>query len=322
MKTAEQGSGIVGVSSAIISKIGAETATGVAINSISGSAATNATLAFLGGGSVAFGGLGMLGGLAVMTGGAALVGAAGLVSLVAVSQMDRADLVNLGIASFTGVVGSSISMFVAWTAINSLVIGGSLSGAAATTSIISLMGGLTAITAGTSVIALLIGYGTWSVLNNSKTRDNNYLQRLEAMTYIANNSLDNPQITEILADSLIDSTDQYEVYISPAVANKKKDYKLTQDNNLKYNIDRVTKALRQVQDLQKEERFLLLFKIKDLKNKNSIIFTNKRIFWKAKNRKKYYIEYSNLNIDSILAIGEVYYDNILINTIINLSHLT
>ena len=52
-----QGSAIIPHTTKLLSAVGAETATGVSIGSLSGAAATNATLAVLGGGSVAAGGV-------------------------------------------------------------------------------------------------------------------------------------------------------------------------------------------------------------------------------------------------------------------------
>jgi hypothetical protein len=79
----------------------------------------------------------MLGGLAVVTGGAALIGAAGLLSVALVSEMDGEDFKNLGIAAVTGTLAGAGAVFIAWTGASALGVAGTLSGAAAITSIIT-----------------------------------------------------------------------------------------------------------------------------------------------------------------------------------------
>ncbi|MFZ1025135.1 MAG: hypothetical protein WAN66_02835 [Limnoraphis robusta] len=184
LKTAaKRGGAIVPQATRLLTTIGAETATGVTLSSLSGAAATNATLAFLGGGSVAAGGLGMLGGLVVATGGAALIGAAGLVSVALVSQMDSQDLTNLGVAITTGTLAGAASVFAAWTAASALGVAGTFSGAAAITATMSALGGLGAITGGAALVASGTAFLIWSFLEGGKKRDGNILRQLETRIY-------------------------------------------------------------------------------------------------------------------------------------------
>ena len=178
-----RGGAVVPQATKLLTQIGAETATGVSISSLSGAAATNATLAFLGGGSVAAGGLGMLGGLVVATGGAALIGAAGLVSVALVSQMDSRDLTNLGVAITTGTLVGGASIFAAWTAASALGVASSLSGAAAISATMSALGGLTVMTGGAALVASATAVVIWSFLEGGKRRDGNILRQLETRIY-------------------------------------------------------------------------------------------------------------------------------------------
>ncbi|MEW6498029.1 MAG: hypothetical protein AB1589_36840, partial [Cyanobacteriota bacterium] len=178
-----QGAAIVPQATKMLTTIGAETATGVSIGSLSGAAATNATLAVLGGGSVAAGGLGMLGGLAVATGGAALIGAAGMLSIALVSEMDSEDQKNLGIAIGTGTIAGATTVLAAWTAASALGVTGTLSGAAAITTTISALGGLSAITGGAALVASGTAFLIWSFLKEQKKRDQAVLRQLETRTY-------------------------------------------------------------------------------------------------------------------------------------------
>lgn len=158
-------------------------ATGVSISSLTGAAATNATLAWLGGGSVAAGGLGMLGGLAVATGGAALIGAAGVVSFGLLAQMDGEDFQNLGIAMGGGTVVAGGVAFLAWTAATATGVAGSLSGAAAITTTMTALGGLSVMTGGTAAVALGGAYVIWSLLDGNKQRNQGVLEELETKIY-------------------------------------------------------------------------------------------------------------------------------------------
>ncbi|MEB3277431.1 MAG: hypothetical protein VKK42_00730 [Lyngbya sp.] len=180
---AKRGGAVVPQATRVLTTIGAETATGVSISSLSGAAATNATLAFLGGGSVAAGGLGMLGGLVVATGGAALIGAAGLVSVALVSQMDSQDLTNLGVAITTGTLAGAASVFAAWTAASALGVAGTLSGAAAITATMSALGGLSVMTGGAALVASGTAFLIWSFLEGGKKRDGDTLRQLETRIY-------------------------------------------------------------------------------------------------------------------------------------------
>jgi hypothetical protein len=159
--------------------IGAETATGVSFGSLAGGAATNSMLAFLGGGSIASGGLGMLGGLAVITGGSALIGAAGLLSIMFVSKMDSEDLKNLGIAVGGGTLTGAAGVFAAWTIAGALGVAETLSGAAAVSTMIATLGGLSVLTGGAAFIASGATFLIWSFLKGNKKRDGNILGSTE-----------------------------------------------------------------------------------------------------------------------------------------------
>jgi len=167
----------------LLTQLGVEAGTGVSISSLSGAAATNATLAWLGGGSVASGGFGMLGGLAVATGGAALIGAAGIISLAVASQMDGEDQKNLGIAIGGGTIVGATALLTAWTAASALGVAGSLSGAAAISTMLATLGGVSAVTGGTALVASGAAYLIWSLLKSNKKREQGYLEQLETRIY-------------------------------------------------------------------------------------------------------------------------------------------
>jgi hypothetical protein len=219
MKQASQtASGIVPTTTKLLSAAALEAGTGVSIGSLTGAAATNATLAWLGGGSVAAGGLGMLGGLAVVTGGSALIGAAGVVSFGLLAQMDKEDFKNLGIAIGGGTTVAGGAAFLAWTAATATGVAGSLSGAAAISTTITALGGLSVMTGGTAAVAVGGAYVIWSLLNSNKQRNQGVLEELEAKTYTMSAA---PQAESLagLITSTIDS--QYklaEVFTAPKLA--------------------------------------------------------------------------------------------------------
>lgn len=179
----KRGATIVPVSVNVLRAGGVSAGTGTLISMLSGGAATNAALAALGGGPVAAGGLGMLGGLAVATGGAALIGAAGIVSIALVSKMDGEDQKNLGIAIGTGTIAGATTILGAWTAAIALGVAGSLSGAAATTTIMAALGGISVMTGGAAAVASGTAFLVWSFLKNGKKRDQSVLEQLETRTY-------------------------------------------------------------------------------------------------------------------------------------------
>jgi hypothetical protein len=182
-QASQRASAIVPTTTKLLSAAALEAGTGVSIGSLTGAAATNATLALLGGGSVATGGLGMLGGLAVVTGGAALIGAAGIVSFGLLAQMDAKDFQNLGIAVGGGTVVAGGVAFLAWTAATATGVASSLSGAAAITTTITALGGLSVMTGGTAAVAMGGAYVIWSLLGGNKKRNQGVFEELETKIY-------------------------------------------------------------------------------------------------------------------------------------------
>ena len=263
--------------------IGAETATGVAINSLSGAAATNATLAFLGGGSVAAGGMGMLGGLAVVTGGAALIGAAGLLSVVEISKMDIQDLNNLVIAGTTGTLAGMAAIFIAWTGASALGVAGTLSGAAAMSATISALGGLSVMTGGASLIAFGTGFVVWSFLQGQKTRDYNILHQLETRLYTLTNQPDSLSRIE-LVNMVKDYSQKYQkcsledIFVAPEVP-----------------LDRLENALHMYAQVNAEEKILALIDTSLWNDaKQGILLTDERVIWKSTWSAPDFIYYSDL----------------------------
>jgi hypothetical protein len=253
----------------VLTVLGAETATGVAISSLSGGAATTATLVYLGGGSVAAGGLGMLGGLAVVTGGAALIGAAGLVSVALVSQMDAEDYKNLGIATATGTLTGAGAVLIAWTAASMLEVAGTLSGAAAITTIISALGGISVITGGASLIAFGAGFVVWSFLKGQKHRDANILHQLESRLYTLTEIPDDPNLKDFrgfLNQELNNSSEIEGFFIAPNIP-----------------IDKLSNAISSYADslLEADEKILAMKNTGFWNDgKEGIILTNKKLIWK------------------------------------------
>lgn len=259
------GATVVPIATNVLSVLGAEAGTGIAINSLTGAAATNATLAFLGGGSVAAGGFGMLGGLAVVTGGAALIGAAGFLSVALVSQMNGEDFKNLGVAGLTGTLSGGASVLIAWTVVSVLGLTGELTGAAAITAMISLLGGLSFITGGAAFIAFGTGFVVWSFLNGHKSRDNHILHQLEARLYILlEEPSSNDSIFALLQKNL--SEKHYhsdKVFLAPEIP-----------------VDTLSDALNQWGTVSKEEKVLAFIDTSGGRDQADIFFTNQRIIWK------------------------------------------
>ena len=261
---AKKGSSLVPNATRILTTMGAETATGVSISSLSGAAATNATLAFLGGGSVASGGLGMLGGLAVATGGAALIGAAGIVSFALVSQMDNEDKKNLGIAIGSGTILGSLSVLGAWTAASAFGVAGTLSGAAALSTTIAALGGLGVITGGAAFVASGTAFAIWSFLQAGKTRDKSYLRQLEARTYT-------------YTEETI--TGDFAAFISQNL--KKEEY--TENNNISLApfipLENLSNALSGWLNLSPQEKVVALIDTSIAFLKKGIVFSEDRLHW-------------------------------------------
>ncbi|HEY9810928.1 MAG TPA: hypothetical protein V6D13_16490 [Halomicronema sp.] len=259
----KKGASLVPNLTKILTAVGAETATGVTISSLSGGAATNATLAFLGGGSVASGGLGMLGGLAVATGGAALIGAAGIVSLALVSQMDNEDKKNLGVAIGTGTIAGAASVLAAWTAASAFGVAGTLSGAAALTTTIAALGGLGIITGGASLVASGTAFAIWSFLKAGKTRDQSSLHQLEARTYTYTEETIKGDFAAFISQNL--NKEEYtenNIFLAPCIP-----------------LDKFSNALSGWLNISPEEKVVALIDTSIAFLKGGIVFTESRLHW-------------------------------------------
>ena len=276
----DKGAAIVPQATRVLSTLGAETATGVSISSLSGAAATNATLAVLGGGSVAAGGLGMLGGLAVATGGAALIGAAGLLSIALVSEMDREDQKNLGIAIGTGTVAGTATILAAWTAASALGAAGTLSGAAAITATISTIGGLSVMTGGAALVASGTAFLIWSLLKGGKTRDSSVLHQLETRTYT---------YTEDIIPGY-----WKDFFLQPKGVSPK--YGIEEGFSApNIPLDKLSKALYSWLSLDSGEKVIALIDNSVFKDaKEGVVFTNAKIAWKIFLSEAHAINYENL----------------------------
>lgn len=264
-QASQNASALVPSTTKLLSAAALEAGTGISISSLTGAAATNATLAWLGGGSVAAGGLGMLGGLAVATGGAALIGAAGVVSFGLLAQMDGEDFKNLGIAMGGGTVVAGGVAFLAWTAATATGVAGSLSGAAAITTTMTALGGLSVMTGGTAAVALGGAYVIWSLLDRNKQRNQGVLEELEAKTYTMSAA---PQ-TESLAGLITSKIDrQYqlaEVFTAPQLP-----------------LNLLANAYKSWLEPDEKETVVALIDTSILNDaKQGIAFTTKRIIWKG-----------------------------------------
>jgi hypothetical protein len=267
-----KGSAIVPQATRILSTLGAETATGVSISSLSGAAATNATLAMLGGGSVAAGGLGMLGGLAVATGGAALIGAAGILSIALVSEMDREDQKNLGIAIGTGTIAGAATVLAAWTAASALGVAGTLSGAAAITATISTIGGLSAITGGAALVASGTAFLIWSLLKSGKTRDQAILKQLETRSYTYTEDTIPGYLGQLINKNVSDQYKPKNLFSAPNIP-----------------LDKLSNALGAWVSINSEEKVIALIDTSSFWRSAGVVFTNRRLLWTNKSS-----EYKNL----------------------------
>lgn len=263
----------------LLSEIGVKAGTGISIGSLSGAAATNATLAWLGGGSVASGGFGMLSGLAVVTGGAALVGAAGIISLALFSQMDQEDQKNLGVAVGGGTIAGASAMLVAWMAASTFGIAETLSGAAAASATIAALGGLSAMTGGTALIASGATYLIWSFLKNNKKREQGYLEQLEARIYTLT---EEPQLESLAG------------FITQNIQKKYFDEKHFTVPDLP--LDRLSNALKSWVEIQANEKMVALVDTSFFSDaKEGIIFTDQRVIWKRPLDSSHSLSYKDLN---------------------------
>nr|WP_317267733.1 hypothetical protein [Arthrospira sp. SH-MAG29] len=260
------GAAIVPVSVNALSAGGVSAGTGTLISTLSGGAATNAALAALGGGSVAAGGLGMLGGLAVATGGAALIGAAGIVSIALVSKMDGEDQKNLGIAIGTGTIAGATTILGAWTAASALGVAGSLSGAAATTTIMAALGGISVMTGGAAAVASGTAFLVWSFLKNGKKRDQSVLEQLETRTYTYTEEEIPSDIGEFVQNQVQEKYRFANGFSAP---------------NIPFN--RLSTALKKLPSIKDNEKVIALINTR-------IAFTDDRIIW-GRSR---YINYQDL----------------------------
>ncbi|MFB8793850.1 MAG: hypothetical protein U7126_06385 [Microcoleus sp.] len=259
----DKGAAIVPQATRVLSTLGAETATGVSISSLSGAAATNATLAVLGGGSVAAGGLGMLGGLAVATGGAALIGAAGLLSIALVSEMDREDQTNLGIAIGTGTVAGTATILAAWTAASALGAAGTLSGAAAITATISTIGGLSVMTGGAALVASGTAFLIWSLLKGGKSRDSSVLHQLETRSYTYTEEIIPGYLGEFFLQK--DEIPKYGIKDGFSAPN--------------IPLDKLSNALSKWLSVDSAEKVIALIDTSDFWGSSGVVFTEERLLW-------------------------------------------
>lgn len=255
-----------------LSWVGAKTASGVGLSTLSGGAATNATLAFLGGGSVASGGLGMLGGLAVVTGGAALIGAAGLVSIALVSQMDSEDLTHLGVAIGTGTVAGAATVLAAWTTASALGVAGTLSGAAAISTTIAALGGLSVMTGGAALVASGTAFLVWSLLHSGKKRDQNLLHQLETRTYTFTEENISSSFSEFIAQTIREKFNLDRGFFAPKIP-----------------LDKLSNSLASWLSISEAEKVMALIDTSSWTETKGVAFTDNRIVWKNNS-----IEYQNL----------------------------
>lgn len=263
-QASQSASALVPSTTRLLSAAALEAGTGVSIGSLTGATATSATLAWLGGGSVATGGLGMLGGLAVVTGGAALIGAAGVVSFGLLAQMDGKDFQNLGIAMGGGTVVAGGVAFLAWTAATATGVAGSLSGAAAITTTMTALGGLSVMTGGTAAVALGGAYVIWSLLDGNKKRNQGVLEELETKIYTLA-AAPKPESLAGLITSKIESKYQLaEVFTAPQLP-----------------LNLLANAYKSWLKPQEKETVVALIDTSLWNDaKNGIALTDKRIIWK------------------------------------------
>ena len=257
----------------------ASVATGVSVSTLTGAAATNATLAWLGGGSVAAGGLGMLGGLAVATGGAALIGAAGVVSFGLLAQMDGEDFQNLGIAMGGGTVVAGGVAFLAWTAATATGVAGSLSGAAAITTTMTALGGLSVITGGTAAVALGGAYVIWSLLDSNKQRNQGVLEELETKIYTLTVAPQSESLAGLITNKIKAQYQIAEVFTAP-----------------KLPLNLLANAYKSWLEPDKKETIVALIDTSLWNDgKEGIAFTDKRIVWKGTWGNSDYLSYQDLS---------------------------
>ncbi|WP_373544543.1 hypothetical protein [Chamaesiphon sp.] len=263
-QASQNASALVPSTTTLLSAAGLEAGTGVSIASLTGAAATNATLAWLGGGSVAAGGLGMLGGLAVVTGGAALIGAAGVVSFGLLAQMDGEDFKNLGIAMGGGTVVAGGVAFLAWTAATATGVAGSLSGAAAITTTMTALGGLSVMTGGTAAVALGGAYVIWSLLDLNKQRNQGVLEELEAKTYVLITAPQPESLAGLITNKIDSQYKLAEVFIAPQLP-----------------LNLLVNAYKSWLEPDDKETVVALIDTSILNDaKQGVAFTSQRIIWK------------------------------------------
>jgi hypothetical protein len=257
-------SALVPSTTKLLSAAALEAGTGVSISSLTGAAATNATLALFGGGSVATGGLGMLGGLAVVTGGAALIGAAGIVSFGLLAQMDGEDFQNLGIAVGGGTVVAGGVAFLAWTAATATGVAGSLSGAAAITTTMTALGGLSVMTGGAAAVAFGGAYVIWSLLDVNKQRNQGVLEELETKIYTLATAPKPESLTGLITTKIEGQYQMAKVFTAPQLP-----------------LNLLANAYKSWLEPDEKETVVALIDTSLWNDaKNGIAFTDKRIIWK------------------------------------------
>lgn len=275
---------LVPAATSALKALGTEAGTGLAIGTLlNGAAATTASLAAAGSASVTAGGLGMLGGLAVVTGGAALIGAAGLLSVALLTQMDRGDYLNLGIAGTMGVLTSATVALAVWTGAGALGVAGSLTGAAAISSTIAALGGLGVMTGGAALVALGTGFAVWSVLKGKKSRQD-MLKEFECRSYTLTEPSGEPAVSFILANF----PNGENAYLAPEIP-----------------ADKLANALSKYGDIGVGEKVLGLIDTSGFHDaKDGILFSDRQLIWRPAYSSSESAGYSELDDGKIGEVSE------------------
>lgn len=278
---------LVPAATSALKALGTEAGTGLAIGTLlNGAAATTASLAAVGSASVTAGGLGMLGGLAVVTGGAALIGAAGLLSVALLTQMDRGDYLNLGIAGTMGVLTSATVALAVWTGAGALGLAGSLTGTAAISSTIAALGGLGVMTGGAALVALGTGFAVWSVLKGKKSRQD-LLKELECRSYTLTEPSSEPVVAFILAN-FPKKYDREDAYLAPEIP-----------------ADKLANALSKYGDISAGEKVLGLIDTSGFRDgKDGILFSDRQLIWRPAYSSSESAGYSELDDGKIGEVSE------------------
>lgn len=274
-KAAKRGSKVVPIVTQVFQAGGVTAGTGTAISSLTGAAATNASLATLGGGSVATGGLGMMGGLAIATVGAAIVGASVLVSVSLVAGMSHSEQTKLGVAATAGTLASMTIMGTAWAVTSTFIIAGNLTGAAAISSVIATLGGVSTITGGAALIALGVGFGVWQLLKDDDATLKAALQQVEATLYtISDAERFQFPLVEILKEHLQSSQTEMD-----KIQDKKDEIYLTPGIPI-YTLANAISRYANFSDKEKALAIVNLSSGKKSSGKRGMIFTDRGLWWR------------------------------------------